>query len=38
MHTQPMNPLQFWRDLLAAFCSLERIQFAAPWRSRRSRY
>ncbi len=35
MHSAIMAPLQFWRDLLSAFCSLERIQFAAPWRPRR---
>jgi hypothetical protein len=35
MRSAHITPRQFWRELLAAFCSLERIQFAAPWRPRR---
>lgn len=34
MHSQLTMPLQLWRDLIAAFSRLERIQFAAPWRPR----
>jgi len=26
---------RFWRNLIAAFCTLERIQFASPWHPRR---
>jgi len=35
MGTARNFPLIFWRNLLAAFCTLEQIQFAAPWRPRR---
>jgi hypothetical protein len=35
MRKAPVRPLQLWQAALAAFCSLQRIQFAAPWRPRR---
>lgn len=31
MHTITHGP-QLWRAILASFCTLNRIQFAAPWR------
>ena len=37
MHIAPTQPLHIWQAVLAAFCSLHRIQFAAPWRPRRTR-